>query len=241
MKIARYIVTALVAFLVPASAFAAALTFAPASVTPEAGKTFTVTITADPAGAKAYTMRANVSFDPALVQFVSFAFAPKWVVLSQTGYDAEDNTTGSLIKTAGYPGGVTAPTVFGTVTFRAKTAGVSTIRATTDSLALDGAGKNMISGVQGTTQVTVAAPTPVQVAVAPVVQPVVKSAPKKLAETVAPAAPAIVPTVVVAPAPAVAAAAAAGFSFGSAKNLSLIALALVLIAVGFWYYRRRMN
>lgn len=161
MNALRYSVVLSVALLLPITTFAASVVLTPASVSPKVGQTFTVTITADPSGAKVYTTRANVSFDPSHVSFMSFAFAPKWVPLSQGGYDSEDNTNGVLIKTAGYPGGITTPTVFGTATFKVRAVGASAIRVTTDSLVLDSASKNMLAGTQGSTQVTVAgAPSP---------------------------------------------------------------------------------
>ncbi len=242
MKIARNIALVLATLVIPVSAFAASLTLAPTSVAPAAGKTFVVTITADSAGAKAYTMRANVSFNPALVQFVSFSFAPKWIVLSQAGYDSEDNANGVLVKTAGYPGGITAPTVFGTVTFRAIATGSSVLRVTTDSLALDGAGKNLISGAQGTTEVTVAAP--VKATPTPTAKFAVKSTKKTVTKPAATPKKASVvlaspATSTLATSSAMAAAAASGFSFGSSRNVWPAALALVIIIGGFWFYTRR--
>ena len=169
MNALRYSAILGVLLLLPITTFAASVALAPASVSPKVGQTFTVTITTDPSGAKVYTTRANVSFDPARVSFVSFAFASKWVPLSQGGYDSEDNAKGILIKTAGYPGGMTTPTVLGTATFKVRAVGASAIRVTTDSLVLDSASKNMLAGTQGSTQVTVAdvptptvTPTPVQ-------------------------------------------------------------------------------
>ncbi|MDO8407659.1 MAG: cohesin domain-containing protein [bacterium] len=162
MNALRYSAVLSAALLLPITTFAASVVLTPASISPKVGQTFTVTITTDPSGAKVYTTRANVSFDPAHVSLVSFAFAPKWVSLPpQDGYDSEDNAKGALVKTAGYPGGISSPTVLGTATFRAKGAGVSTIRVTTDSLILDAGGKNQLAGTQGSTQVTVAgAPSP---------------------------------------------------------------------------------
>jgi len=238
MKIFRFIAVVAAAFAVPVAAFAASLTLAPANVTPAVGQTFTVTITADPADTKAYTVRANVAFDPSLVQFESFLLAPKWMALSQAGYDVEDNTSGALIKTAGYPGGITAPTVFGTATFRVVVAGTSTIRVTADSLALGSTGQNQITGVQGATTVTVAAPPP-----KPVVKPVETPKPT-VQSSIAP----VVGTTTVEEATATpplliatsstAAAAAAGAPFGISWWWWGILL-LIIIGAGFFWFRRR--
>lgn len=248
MKIARYITLALAALIMPASAFASSIALTPTDVAPKVNQTFTLTITADPASAKAYTVRANISFDPALVQFVSFSYAPKWLVLSQTGYDTEDNTNGVLVKTAGYPGGFTSPTVLGTATFRAKAAGTSTIHVTTDSLILDSNGKNTVIGTQGATQVI--AVTPVQAKTTTVTKSATKSTTKsasavKHASTSAPkiasATSTDQATSTLATTSALAAAGAAGFSFGSLKGILLILLVLALVTGGAWYYRRQTN
>lgn len=160
MKSLKYSAILGVTMLLPISALAASLALSPMSVAPKVGQTFSVSVIADPSGAKTYTTRANISFNTALVEFVSFSFAPKWIALSQTGYDAEDNVSGVLIKTAGYPGGVTSATTFGTATFRAKASGSSVISITSISMMLDSGGKNVASGTQGSMQVTVAVPVP---------------------------------------------------------------------------------
>ncbi|HQU07873.1 MAG TPA: cohesin domain-containing protein [Candidatus Paceibacterota bacterium] len=145
-------------FVLPAAAFAASVGLSPASVSVKPGEVFTVTVLANPAGAHVYTVRANISFNPSLVSVTNFAFAPKWIQLTQPGYDAIDNTNGSLIKTAGYPGGITNPTVLGTATFTAKKAGTAAITATNQSLLLDANGKNALSGTQGLVSVVVTVP-----------------------------------------------------------------------------------
>src|SRR5205823_1611911 len=86
-------------------------------------------------------------------------FASGWTALSQPGYDVVNNTTGSLIKTAGHPGGITTGTILGTITFKAKATGSATIKATTDSLLLDKTNKNLLSGVQGAVNVSITLPS----------------------------------------------------------------------------------
>jgi len=143
--------------LLPAIAFASSITLAPTTVATTAGKTFSVTVGVNPTSGKAYTVRANLSFDPSAVELTGFTFAPKWMVLPQEGYDLEDNTNGVMVKTGGYPGGITAPTTLGTATFRAKKTGTATIAATADSLILDAGNKNTVAGNQGSVQITIAA------------------------------------------------------------------------------------
>ena len=149
------------AFVAPGTASAAVIDLSPATSVANKGATFSVTVSANPAvGEKAYTVRANLAFDPTLLELVSWSFAPKWIVLSQSGYDAEDNAKGILVKTAGYPGSVTSSTVLGTAVFRAKLAGTAAITAGADSLILDKANKNLLSGGPGSVRITISAVAP---------------------------------------------------------------------------------
>ena len=162
------------ALVLPASVFASTVNLSPTTVSVTPGKVFTVQVMANPNGAHVYTVRANISFNPALVQVTNFTFAPKWLALSTSGYDVTNNTTGSLIKTAGYPGGITSSTAFGAITFKAKAMGSVHIAVTNKSLVLDANSKNTVSGTQGSSVVTVAIPpTPKPTVKAPVKKTIV--------------------------------------------------------------------
>ncbi len=94
-----------------------------------------------------------------LMEVKSFAFANGWLALVQPGYDLSDKTNGVLIKTAGYPGGVSSPVAFGTASFLAKKSGNGTITLNSaNSLALDANNQNVIAGASAQTAVAVAAP-----------------------------------------------------------------------------------
>lgn len=148
------------ALLAPLSALAASVSLSPTTVSVHAGDTFSVSVTADPASTKLYSVRANVSFDPSLVQVTNFSFASTWISISQPGYDSTDNVNGTLIKAAGYPGGFTSATKLGTITFKALKTGTAMINSTNSSLLLDAMSKNQISGTQGSTSVSItSAPT----------------------------------------------------------------------------------
>ncbi len=83
-----------------------------------------------------------------------------------------DNTGGALVKTAGYPGGVSAATPFGTAVFRAKKSGTAVIRVKDTSLALDAANQNVLRiASMPTVVVTVAARAVAPIGPAPI-QPV---------------------------------------------------------------------
>lgn len=241
MNIIKYSSVLGASLLLPIITFAASITLSPTDVTSKVGQTFTLSISADPAGVKAFTTRANISFDPASVEFVSFSFAPKWIALSQTGYDSEDNVKGSLLKTAGYPGGLTSSTVLGTATFRAKVAGSSTISVTSDSLALGSGGKNLISGTQGSMNVTIA-PLPVQQPAEPVVQTTSIPTPQKaitqtsVSTTTTVTAEATSTTISTSTSVA-----AVGATGSSSKNTTVVLIGVLLLAIIsglIWRYRR---
>lgn len=143
------------ALLAPMSALAASISLSPANVSVNTGDAFSVSVMADPASTKLYSVRANVSFDPSLVQVTNFSFANTWMSISQPGYDSIDNSNGVLVKAAGYPGGFTSATKLGTVTFKALKTGIATISSTSGSLLLDADSKNQISGTQGNISVSI--------------------------------------------------------------------------------------
>lgn len=144
------------ALLAPMSALAASVSLSPTYVSVNVGDTFSMSVTANPDSAKLYSVRANVSFDPSLVQATNFSFASAWISISQPGYDSIDNANGVLIKAGGYPGGFTSATKLGTVTFKALKTGTATISSTNSSLLLDAESRNQISGTQGNVSVSIA-------------------------------------------------------------------------------------
>ncbi|MHB8860736.1 MAG: cohesin domain-containing protein [Minisyncoccota bacterium] len=238
----------------PSLASAATISLSPTSINVHPGQTFTVTVTAVPAaGEKLYTVKADLGFDPTIVQVTSFSFASGWMPLTQKGYDTTDNTGGELMKTGGYPGGVTSTTVLGTATFTAKAAGTVTVTTTGKSLALDQASKNALTGAQGTTRVMISAPTPtptlvkttttVKPATTSAAKPVVKSVTKtkvaKQASATSSAVAEVASTTATSTA-ALAAAAASGSSSSSMTYAWLMILALAIIG-GWVWYRRQAN
>ncbi|MBI2409522.1 hypothetical protein HYV30_00585 [Candidatus Kaiserbacteria bacterium] len=230
--------SALLAALVPVAAFASSITLAPASVATTEGKSFSVAVAVDPASGKAYTARANLSFDPSAVTLVGFSFAPKWMQLPQEGYDLEDNAGGKLAKTGGYPGGITTATVLGTATFRAKTTGVTTISATGDSLILDASNQNAVSGAQGSVRVSIAAvPVAPQPAASTETAPIVSTAEAVPATTTLDLAEAVTEA-----GTAVALSPLDSFltlGTGSAAVASLVTLiVLLVVGAGIWLWRR---
>lgn len=135
-------VLGMVALTAPVSA-ATTLLLTPVSVEHAKSGSFTLTIVVNPQGVKNYTVKAELDYPADIVAVKSFTFANDWLPLIKSGYDLMDNARGVLIKTAGYPGGISGPTVFGTVLFSPKKAGSGTIKVGGSSLALDAQSKNV--------------------------------------------------------------------------------------------------
>jgi len=177
------------AMVLAAPALAATtFSFSPASINVVSGKSFNVAIVVNPQGVNNYTEKIELNYPADILEVKSFSFGSNWMALSQTGYDLIDNTNGTLIKTAGYPAGLSSSATFGTVSFYAKKAGSGTIKVGSGALALDANNQNVLSG---TPEVAFT------VAPAPVVpkQPVVPTPGVTPAAPVAPVASTSQPTV----------------------------------------------
>ncbi len=120
----------------------------------EPGQTFTANISVSPSE-KVYTVGIQLDYPANLLRAESFSFASNWMPLSQDGYDSIDNTNGLLIKTAGYPGGISSSRVVGTVTFKAKNSGQGAIQLTSDTFALN-AQNTDVKGNLASLQVSIA-------------------------------------------------------------------------------------
>jgi len=114
-----------------------------------AGHTYLVDVVVNPQTSKIYTSKVAISFPTDILQVKSFSFANGWIPLSQTGYDSIDNTGGVLIKTAGYPVGLTSPATLGTITLYAQKSGTGNISVTGDSELLDENNQNVFSVAPG--------------------------------------------------------------------------------------------
>jgi len=143
---------------------ATTVSLSPASVNVVSGKSFNVVVAVNPQGASNYTEKIELDYPADLLQVKSFSLGSNWMALSQTGYDLIDNTNGKLIKTAGYPGGISSSATFGTISFYAKKAGSGTIKLGSGSLALDANNQNVLSGAPS---ISVAITAPASVPAAP--------------------------------------------------------------------------
>lgn len=151
----KYFAPLLIALLTPSLASAASLSLTPQSLSVAPGQSFTLTVIANPASSTITSVRADISYDPRILQETWFTFTPGWLVVSEPTYDSVDTINGTAIKTAGYPGGITRPTQFGIVTFTARAPGKTTIMIAGDTLMLNGTNDNQFSGNSGATVVQV--------------------------------------------------------------------------------------
>jgi len=142
---------------------ATTVSLSPVSVKAVSGKSFNVVIAVNPQGVSNYTEKIELDYPADLLQVKSFSLGSNWMALSQTGYDLVDNANGTLIKTAGYPGGLSSSATFGTISFYAKKAGSGVIKLGTGSLALDANNQNVLSGAPSVS-VAIAAPASVPAA-----------------------------------------------------------------------------
>ena len=154
-------ITAVIAAMLLASpAYAAMISLSPATISVTKGQNFTVAAVVDSGAAKTYTVKSVVSYPAALVEAVSFSFETGWMPLSMSGYDSVDNTSGTLVKTAGFPAGFAGAKSFGTITFKAKESGTANISVGSASLAYDASSKNALSGPQGASTATITTTAP---------------------------------------------------------------------------------
>ena len=108
------------------------------------GGNFTLRIVLDPHNTRSYTARMELSYPAGIISVDSFDFAQGWIPVLQPEYDVIDNSTGVLVKTAGYVRGTDMPVVFGTIDFSVKKRGRGVISINNDtSFVLNEKNKNI--------------------------------------------------------------------------------------------------
>ena len=133
---------------------ATTVSFSPASINIKPGKNFNVSIVVNPQNTNNYAEKVEMKYPADMLQVNSFTMAGTWMALTQPGYDLVDNTNGVLIKSAGYPGGFSSATTFGTVSFYAKKAGSGTITIGNNSLAFEINSQSALSGTPASFTIT---------------------------------------------------------------------------------------
>ena len=130
----------------------------PTKIETKLNQEFTVNVYAkSPNDRRSFTLRAALRFSPNQLKVENWEFSDGWIALPQPGYDLIDNDTGSIIKTAGFPGGWTGEKLLGVITFSAKDSSISKIDVSGKTFALDSDGANIFS-LGNSVKVTVLAP-----------------------------------------------------------------------------------
>lgn len=140
---------------------ATTVSLSPGSINVVEGRNFNLTVKIDPQSVKNYTAKIELAYPADLLRVNSFTFGSSWMGVNQPGYDSIDNVNGVLVKTAGYPGGVSSQVTFGTVSFSAKKVGNGVIKMGNNSLALDATNQNLLSQALVQTSFTITAPSAV--------------------------------------------------------------------------------
>lgn len=140
---------------------ASTVSFSPTSINAAEGQDFNIMIAIDPQSVNNYTAKIELNYPTDILEVKSFTLESEWMAITQSGYDLIDNTNGVLIKTAGYPGGISSAKTFGTVSFSAKKAGNGIIKLGNGGFILDANSQNILSGT-ASTPVVITAPVVAQ-------------------------------------------------------------------------------
>lgn len=143
--------------LVPQLSLASSISLRSSTKSTEPSKTFNVSVYVNPSSVASYTAQANISFPKDLISVESFTYASSWFPINQSGYDLIDNSSGKVIKTAGYPNGFSTETLLGTMTLKSKKAGSVVISINKDSYVLDVDSSNTLNSY-GSFSITSSAP-----------------------------------------------------------------------------------
>jgi len=206
----------------------------PTSVKVVAGQQFNVVVAVNPNGTSDYAEQLQINYPANLLQVTAFNIGSSWMSLSQPGYDSIDNTNGVMIKTAGYTGGITSLTPFGTITFTAEKSGSGTITIGSGSQAFEKSSQTAITGTGASFVVTAAATAPAVTHQTPATNdltPITTINGQVVATTTAQAASAAVAASQVA--------AVAGAGSTSYTWLWIVLVIVVLALIGWWMYSRR--
>ncbi|XOB40882.1 MAG: hypothetical protein ACKKMW_02335 [Candidatus Nealsonbacteria bacterium] len=136
-----------------------ALSLLPTNINVAQGQNFSLVTAINPQGVNNYTLKLELQYPADLLGVKRFTLANNWMALSEQGYDLIDNENGLLIKTAGYPGGVSEPITFGIISFSAKKTGSGVIKVGDNSFVLDATSQDVLNGVLAQTSIVITSPT----------------------------------------------------------------------------------
>ena len=221
---------------------ATTVTLTPANVKVATGQQFNMVVTVDPQGTKNMVEKVEVDFPADLLEVASFTPGNGGMVLNQTGFDLTDNTNGVLVKTAGYTGGISAPTMFGTILFTAKKAGSGVVKVGGQSAAFLASGQTPITGVSSTFTVNAASvsPTPKAKTPVPSLAPVTTVAGEVVTATDTPAAVSVAANAqVAAAADAISSSTTSSAGWGTITWVLVILVVILIIIIGYMVVRRK--
>jgi hypothetical protein len=203
----------------------------PTSVKVVAGQQFNVVVSVNPNGTSDYAEKLQIDYPANLLQVTAFNIGSNWMSLAQPGYDSIDNTNGVLTKTAGYTGGISSLTPFGTITFTAEKSGSGTITIGNGSQAFEKNSQTAITGTGASFVVTAAT-------IAPAVTPKA-SATTDLTPVTTINGQVVATTTAQAAVAATQVAAVAGAGSTNYTWLWIVLIIVVLALIGWWMYSRR--
>lgn len=120
---------------------------------------FSVNIMVDPGDHDIRTVKIELDYPAALIEFVDFELADQWYSVVQAGFDRHDRQTGHILKSGGFPGGIDHEILFGKVTFRGDVPGVGLIQVGGGTALLDEYSDNVFMRNANQTAVRVYDPT----------------------------------------------------------------------------------
>ena len=176
------------------SVSAAIVSFSSSTINAKSGQELSALIYIDPQGKAIYTAKIQLDFPKNLINIDEFRFAPNWMPLSQSGYDLADNINGVMVKSAGYPGGISNSVLVGSAKFVAKATGRGVINLSDKSFVLDANGQNILTGNPQMSLVVngaVSAPVTLPATVSPEPSPIITPEPiqpniEQVSQTIAP-------------------------------------------------------
>lgn len=136
------------------AAGSATLTLSPSNTTVDTGDSFSLSVLVDPKGEELDTARVEISYDASLLEVTAFDLGSLFPY--QSPANEINNTTGELSQGAfkfGDP--VTSTGTFGTVTFRALSAGTATISVQSDSKLISDGTEKISTSSLGSSEITI--------------------------------------------------------------------------------------
>jgi hypothetical protein len=110
------------------------------------GDTIKLVVMASSKEADSYTFKSSIDFPSDLLIASDWKWNNNWMPVEQEGYTLVNNTLGKIVKTAGYPSGLSGEEEFGVITFVAKRSGSGVISFDNDnSFILDEESGNIYS------------------------------------------------------------------------------------------------